>query len=58
MPRDLLGDAPVLNVAVLSTDRSRTHAAADIVGTSFVPADWSDALVLDTFFEVPAKMPD
>jgi arabinogalactan endo-1,4-beta-galactosidase len=56
MPRVLLGDPPVLSVAVLSTDRSRTHTAADILGTSFVPPDWSDALVLDTFFEVPAKM--
>jgi arabinogalactan endo-1,4-beta-galactosidase len=56
IPRALLGDPQIVNMAVLSTDRSRAHTAGDILGTSFTPADWSEELVLDVFFEVaPAE---
>ncbi|MBN2304566.1 MAG: glycosyl hydrolase 53 family protein, partial [Anaerolineae bacterium] len=53
VPRSLLDDPPVINVAVISTDRGRVHTAGDILGTDFTPADWSEPLVLDTFFELP-----
>ena len=51
IPRTLLDASPTFNIAVISTDRGRAHTAGDILGTSFTPADWSEALVLDTFFE-------
>ncbi len=53
MPRALLGDLPAFNIAVLSSDGGRVHTAGDILGTSFMLADWSDALVLDAFFAAP-----
>ncbi len=53
MPRALLGDLPALNIAVLSSDGGRVHTAGNILGTSFMLADWSDALVLDAFFAAP-----
>jgi arabinogalactan endo-1,4-beta-galactosidase len=58
MPHALLGGPAAVNMAVLSTDRSRTHTAGDILGTSFVPTSWSDALVLDVFFEVSTGRPN
>jgi arabinogalactan endo-1,4-beta-galactosidase len=53
IPRALLGDPQIVNMAVLSTDRSRAHTAGDILGTSFTPADWSQDLVLDNFIAFP-----
>lgn len=50
IPRMLLGDPALINIAVLSTDRGRAHTAGDILGTPATPDDWSAALVLDTFF--------
>ena len=47
--RALLGDPQTLNIAVLSTDRARVHTAADILGSTFTPADWSQDLLLDAF---------
>ncbi|MBN1565774.1 MAG: glycosyl hydrolase 53 family protein [Anaerolineae bacterium] len=51
LPLVFWGDAPAVQIAVLSTDRGRVHTAGDILGTYFTPADWSEALVLSTFFE-------
>ena len=53
IPWAALGDRAAINLAVLSTGRNRTYTAGDILGTSFAPAGWSDALVLDAFFAVP-----
>jgi hypothetical protein len=53
IPRVQLGDTQQLNVAVVSTDRPRAHTTADILGTSFTPSDWSEAVVVDTFFSIP-----
>jgi hypothetical protein len=52
IPRMLLGDPQAVHIAVLSTDRGRAHTAGDILGTSFTPSGWSDALVFDTFFKL------
>ncbi len=53
IPLALLGHPDRLYLAVLSTDRSRAHTAGDILGTAFVPSDWSTELILDQFIEVP-----
>ena len=53
VPRFLFGDSQQLHVGVLSTDRPRAHTAADILGTDFTPANWSEALVMDVFFALP-----
>jgi arabinogalactan endo-1,4-beta-galactosidase len=52
LPRDLFGDSRIMNVAVLSTDRGRVHTAADILGSEYVPGDWSEPLMLDVFSAV------
>jgi len=49
VPRALLRNPQILNIAVLSTDRGRVHTAGDILGTAFTLPDWSDELVLDVF---------
>jgi hypothetical protein len=54
IPRALLSDPATINLAVISTDRSRAHTAGDIMGTDFTPADWTEALVLDTFVSLSA----
>lgn len=51
--RSELGQAAQINVAVVSTDRPRAHTAADLLGTSFTPSDWSEPVVVETFFTVP-----
>jgi hypothetical protein len=50
IPRSLFGDAQNINVALVSTDRTRLHTAGDILGTATSPSDWSDELILDSFF--------
>lgn len=50
IPRALLGSPQQLNIAVISTDRGRVHTAGDTLGSDYIPADWSEPLVLDTFF--------
>ncbi len=55
LPRALLGETPQVHIAVVSTDRARAHSAGDILGTADVPANWTDDLVLDTFFALPAN---
>jgi hypothetical protein len=52
IPRALLSNPQTLNIAMISTDRARAHTAGDILGTDFTPSDWSESLILDTFFEV------
>lgn len=52
IPQALLGDPQTINIAIVSSDRGRAHTAGDILGTPFVPADWSAALVLDTFTQL------
>lgn len=50
IPRSLFGEAQSVSVAVISTDRTRLHTAGDVLGTAATPADWEEALVLDTFY--------
>jgi hypothetical protein len=52
IPRALLGSPQTLNIAMISTDRARAHTEGNILGTDFTPSDWSETLILDTFFEV------
>ncbi len=47
--RAALGDPAFVNLALISTDRTRLHTAADVLGSAFIPADWSDPLILDNF---------
>lgn len=51
LSRALLANPRKLNIAVLTTGRGRVHTASDILGTTFVPADQSQALELDAFFQ-------
>ena len=41
-----------VNIAVVSTDRTRIHTAADILGTDFSLGDWEEPVVIETFVEV------
>lgn len=60
IPRALLSDPEMLNIAVISTGRGRVSSASDILGTDFVLADDSEALVLETFFSyaLPPVIPE
>lgn len=49
LPRAVLGNPRMLNLAVISTDRGRVHTASDILGTDAVLADQDAPLVLDRF---------
>jgi arabinogalactan endo-1,4-beta-galactosidase len=48
-PTSLLNNPPILNIAVISSDRSRIHTAGDILGDSPSAATWEEAIVLDDF---------
>ncbi|HEX3052797.1 MAG TPA: glycosyl hydrolase 53 family protein [Aggregatilineaceae bacterium] len=52
IPLALLGQPASLNLAVVSTDRNRSHTAGDILGTDTVLSDWSAELILDQFVAV------
>lgn len=47
IPEALLGNPPLINAAVLSTDRTLAHT----------PADWSEPVVVDEFFSVQGSPP-
>ncbi|MBN1428185.1 MAG: arabinogalactan endo-1,4-beta-galactosidase [Anaerolineae bacterium] len=49
IPKAALGDPHMINIGAVSTDRGRTHTAADILGIDISPSDWSEPVVLDTF---------
>lgn len=50
IPRALLNNPEQVYLAVVSTDNARAHTAADILGTSYVPASWDEDLLLESFF--------
>jgi len=47
--KKLLGQPAFLNVAVLSAGRVLTHTAADVLGSSAVPADTTDEVSISSF---------
>lgn len=57
IPEALLSHPPLIHAAVLSTDRTLAHTAADIMGSAFTPADWSEPVVIDQFFSVQGSPP-
>lgn len=50
IPRQLLGDPETVYIGIVSTNRGRVSTAGDILGSDVVPADWDEALILDSFF--------
>jgi hypothetical protein len=49
IPKSVLGDPDFVNLAIISTGRSRIHTASDILGTLISPQDWAEPIVLDQF---------
>lgn len=56
IPLAVLGNPQTLHVALISSDSGRAHTAGDVMGTAITPSDWTEALVLDTFFRY--ELPD
>ena len=50
IPRQLLGDPETVYIGIVSTNRGRVSTAGDILGSDDIPADWDEALILDSFF--------
>lgn len=52
LPKSMLDDPQMVNIAVISVGRGRVHTAGDIMGTAISPQDWNEPLTIDTFAEV------
>jgi arabinogalactan endo-1,4-beta-galactosidase len=51
-PTSMIANPPILNIAVISSDRARVHTAGDILGASPSPSEWEEAVVLEDFVSV------
>ncbi|MBK8905850.1 MAG: glycosyl hydrolase 53 family protein [Anaerolineaceae bacterium] len=47
LPKALLGNPAFVNVGVVSTGRGRAHTAGDVLGSSNLPTDWAEPVILD-----------
>ena len=49
IPKALLSNPELINLAVISTGRGRIHTAGDILDTNISPGSWDEPVVLDQF---------
>ncbi len=49
IPQTMLNNPKLLNIAVISTDKTRLHTTGDILGKASTPSDWEEAVILDDF---------
>lgn len=49
LPKSLIGNPELVNMAVVSVGRGRVHSAGDIMGTSLSIKDWNEPVMLETF---------
>ncbi len=52
IPLALLGNPPLINLALISADRGRARGASDILGADFDLAPFAEEFVLESFFAV------
>lgn len=52
IPKTLLGNPGIINLAVVSTGRGRVHTAGDIMTTTVSPGSWDEPVVLEQFINL------